>query len=122
MSIPYLVHKKDADLYDKIEKARRKLWMECCEFMEKALAGLEGREYCEKEVELRKPYDERWAAIEKDLGGPVPTISMFDPQPADLENYFTYFIGHRWGEAKGDEMCKIAQNGIKACKTALKIT
>lgn len=117
MSIPYLVHKEDADLYDANEKIMEPLREELRAF-ERTLTE-EDYGPTGKYEDFRKSLDIKFKAVYDSLKMPR-CIGAFEPQPADLENYYTYYRGHRWGEAKSCEMMDVAHKGIEACKKAIK--
>lgn len=123
MSIPYLVHKDDAEGYDAINvemgKLREAYKVFECELMVQGLWGNRISRLFDKIADrlCEKKYDQ----LKLKYGDPR-VISAFEKYPKDLKNYFTYYRGRRWGEAAGCEMTKIAQEGIEKCHKALSIT
>lgn len=112
MSIPYLVHKEDADAYDAICNAiyefERKIWKE-----------IDGNEDLEFSDENQKRFKEMKALLDRKYGRPR-TISGFEAMPNDIENYFTYIRGIRFGPAASCELRKVTQDGIDACMKVIK--
>lgn len=116
MSIPYLVHKEDADRYDAknaaLEPFREGLRLR--ELNMKSFDEYETPEYKKFYEQLSLECDEAAKPF-----GEIRIISAFDTRPQDIWNYYTYYRLGRWGEASGCEMMGIARQGIKSIKKAI---
>jgi len=120
MSIPYLVHKEDAEAYDHCVRARQEIFLNAKKWLKTAnVVPLDRRDdpaqpfYDQPEImsKFEKIYND-----EKKLR----IITAFQTQPKDLQNYFTYYRGMRWDDADECEMMGTALNGIKACKEIMR--
>lgn len=125
MSIPYLVHKEDADKYDDLMKENGELFLEYRKLSDdlkiKCGEGKITNDELNEELSLylkRYGLDKKTEEQDKKYNK-LRIINIFSEQPKDLENYYTYFTGHRWGEAKNCRMMDIAHKGLKASRKAL---
>lgn len=110
MSFFYLVHKDDATVYDQCSKDRRDVedQINCLisDKLDNFIGPYTAYECRDPGEEFYKYYEEdykRIASIEKTLR----IVTLFMPIPIDLCNYYTYYRGIRWGEAKGCKASKM---------------
>lgn len=117
----YQVHKDDAEIYDKCSRERREIedQVKCLLWDSFELYGpptLE--EYRDPTGKFELDYLEDYEKIyniEKSLR--VITVSM--PTPIDLHNYYTYYRGRRWGEAKGCKTISMQTKGLNNMRKIL---
>lgn len=123
MSMFYLVHKDDALTYDSLQKQRLLINKEMKALLERE--GIPEDCNCQPGIHERDPLDhfmprfihkfEQIHSIEKSL----KIIKAFDPKPKDTENYYVYYRGMRWGEAKGSEATNMQDSAIIRMKKIL---
>ncbi len=124
MSIPYLVHKDDADDYDAREEETAPIRGDYRAKDEEITRSLFSRAHTKEQGQkaYQELYDEfipLFDAINKKYKA-IRIVSAFDTQPKNMTNYYTYYRGMRWGDSAGCEMMSIAKTGIDNCKKALK--
>lgn len=132
MSVPYFIHKDDADRYDAMQKERRYLKAQV-----NVLFQIEISKYTEKEYNdypeegfpgwrladlwVTSQMEEFFQAI--NLKYNVPEIrgkSAFDKMSnQDYSNYYVYFLGWRCDDDFGVQMMGVAKDGIAKCKKAI---
>lgn len=123
MSVPYLIHKEDADEYDaclkELEPKRKAHLKQIGRNRERYHKGEITNE---ENYQLDRPLEEDFLKTNEALFERmrlVRTIDAFAPKPKDLENYYTYYSEVRWGEAKDCQMMRIARDGIQKCKEVI---
>jgi hypothetical protein len=73
------------------------------------------KEYLNQSIAIVQPILDQISELRKS----VKSISAFSEQPTDLQNYYTYYRGQKWGPASDCEMMKVAITGIEGCKKVL---
>lgn len=123
MSIPWLVHKEDADNYDAFYNepifAEYEKRVQEIEGDRSFLNSPEQTELVNKQLNLiGEEFDPRFKALEEKYGT-FRVIRAFDPKPKDTENYYVYYRGRRLDKEFGGKMMGVAYDGIEKIKGVL---
>lgn len=117
MSMPYFVHKDDADAYDAREKELRPIIERAKEAVSKLDRKISHKQYYKERSAVEDSFSPEQDLINTKYGE-IRIKSVFDK--VDDREYVVYFRGRRLDKKFGDAMVGTAEDGIDAILKVLK--